>query len=412
MHALLRDLFRTAFTLAAAATVLTCQLQIRGSKALRELVGHTRAVLADNNQAPRSAHDLTRLVFARLRLGELDAARSLLRAYERDEDPGLVLAAHATFLRTTGELVFAADRQRRLERALTRAEQARAKSYCSAALLVHGRYCLGQICDGDTRVRHEQLATTRLLALEGETWQPGRGHYRPTPCNGELCVPQAADASLLVPHSFGMLIASGNRLTRHLKNTLKASHSQSRHRWRPDVSPEQLPALQLIAAAQLGDRAQIAPLYNEVIRQRPDDASLAALNLDAVLQAVSGVRLAAGAGLSERWLRMKPWLPTDCTKLELQGLWAQQHRFGVTLQHELQRELPRERTEAVTIVEVMLEHPEGAQLSLVVANCWQQFVTTVSGDQPFRCALPNQKPLPTNPKTNHDALHRFGFRAR
>lgn len=406
MHALLCGLFRPIFALAASATVLSCQLQIRGSTPLAELVKHTRVALAgmDKIEGPNNAHDLTRLVFANLRLGQVDAARSILRTFQREVDPGLVLAAHATFLRTTGELVLDSKQQRRLERALAQAEQERAESFCSAALLVHGRYCLGQICADDTCLRHEQLATRRLLALEGETWQPGRGHYRPTPCNGELRVPEAADASLLIPHSFGMLIASGNRLTRHLDNTLKASRSPSQHRWRPDVSPEQLPALRLLAACQLGDRAQIASTYRDVVTQRPEDVMLAALNLDAVLQAVTGIRLAAGAGRNGRWLRMNPWLPADCTKLELRGLCAQQHRLGVTLQ--------RERGDAATVVDVQLEHPEHAQLSLVVANRWQQFVTIVSTGQPFRCELPNKKPLPTDPKTNHDALHRFGFRAR
>ena len=273
MHTLLAGLFRTVWALAASTAALTGQLEVLTPTTLSELVRHTRAVLAD--QTPDNGHELARLVFANLRMGDVPAARALLQACQDHKDPFLVLCAHATFLRATGELVLGAEQQRRLERSLARAEREPAHAFCAASLLVHGRYCLAQICAGQTRLAHERLATTRLLALESETWQPGRGHYRPTPSNGKLRVPEAADASLLLPHSFGMLIASGDRLTRHLSNTLKASRSRLRHRWRAAVLPAQAPALRLLAAAQLGDGAQTASAYNEVIRQRADDPSLA-----------------------------------------------------------------------------------------------------------------------------------------
>lgn len=401
LHAVLRLAFSVAPWCAAPA----CQLHVKADVALEEFVEHSKAVLTD--AAPNNAHDLMRFVAANLRLGRLETARSLLQTYRGQDDrgqddPGLVLIAHATFQRATGQLVLDDKQQRHLEAALTRAEGLPARSFCSAALLVHGRYCLGQISSAPRRSRHERLATTRLLSLEAETWQPGRGHYRPTPCNGELRVPQAADASLLIPHSFGMLIATGNRLQRHLANTLRAQRSGSRRRWQADICPGQLPALRLLAAALLGDRDETEGAYHEVLQQRTSAPSLAALQLEAVMQALTGIRIAASAGHDGQWLRLQPWLPNACDALELRGIYAQQHNFAIGLR--------RDRIKDTIRVAVAVAPPERRELRLVVANRSQQHVATLSPEQPFRCELPATSA--TGSKPDDDTQNRLRLRRR
>lgn len=397
---------RLAGVLAASAAFAVGQLEVHGSPPLANLIRHTRAVLAQYK--PRSGTGLARAVVAQLRLGEVSTARRLLTDYTKCDEPALILWAHATFARATGTIALNDTHRNRLERALSRSEQPEARSFCRAMLVVHGRYCLAQLDAPHQRARHERCATTRLLALESQTWQPGRGHYRPTPCNGRLLVPEAADASLLIPHSFGMLIATGDRLTRHLDATLRA-HEEASGGWR-DVLPAQQPALLLLAAAQLGDRKRMARSFPAVVQQRASQPALAALNLNAVFHAVTGARLAAGAGLGNRWLHLKPWLPNAGASLEVRGMLAMGHRLTLALH--------RSEPGAATKVSVQLTTKQPGQLPLVVANRWQQFVTTVTRGQPFTCELPaaaverhKEGPLPTRTKPDHDALQRrFGAR--
>jgi hypothetical protein len=400
MRTPLHAVLRLAFTVAPWCAAPACQLHVQADVALEEFVEHSKSVLTD--AAPNNAHDLMRFVAANLRLGRLETARSLLQTYRGQDAPDLILIAHATFQRATGQLVLEEKQLRHLEDALTRAEGLPARSFCSAALLVHGRYCLGQISSAQSRSRHERLATTRLLSLEAETWQPGRGHYRPTPCNGELRVPEAADASLLIPHSFGMLIATGNRLQRHLTSTLRAQRSGSWRRWQADICPDQFPALRLLAAALLGDRDETEAAYHEVLQQHTSDPSLAALQLEAVMQALTGIRIAASAGHDGQWLRMQPWLPNACDAMELRGLYAQQHNFAI--------ELRRDRVKDAIRVAVAVAPPERRQLKLMVANRWQQHVANLSPEQPFRCELPATSA--TGSKPDHDTQHRLRLRRR
>jgi len=399
----MRTLLRT-IPLAATAALATAQIEVHGAPPIAELIRHTQEALAEHT--PQTGAELARIVVAHLRLGDVPAARQKLLDYAACDEPALILCAHATFARTTGNTAMSKARRTQLERALTKAEQPPALTFSDAMLLVHGRYCFAQLCDSGQRAHHERRATTRLLALEAETWQPGRGYYRPTPCNGRLLVPEAADASLLVPHSFGMLIATGDRLTRHLDGTLRAREDRAGC-WQ-QVLPQQQPALLLLAAAQLGDHERLARAFPAVVSLRATEPELAALNLSAVLHAVTGARLAAGAGLSDRWLHLKPWLPGNCNKLEVRGMLAQCHRLQLTLQ--------RANANATTTVKLKTNEPE--QLPVVVANRWQQFVTTITRELPFACELPKaaptreeKLPLPARPEPDHDALQRR-FRAR
>lgn len=379
----------TSFTPARA------QLQIQGSALLSDLVQHTRLLL--DGLPAQNGQQLWWFVTAHLRLGAADRARQLLRDYQGCDEPDLVLAAFATMRQATGEHLLSAQRRLDLQTALQALEQQPFATFATGALQVHGRLCLAQLDDQQQQARHERLAVARLLQLESETWQPGRGHYRPLPCHGELLVPAAADDSLLQPLSYGMLLASGDRLKRHLDNTLRAAHSGSKLRWHAANKPDETAALRLLAAAQLGDAAMLRVLFAEVAQQRATDATIAARNLDAALQTVSGMRLAAGFASNQNWLRMTPWLPPDLVQLELQGMLAQGSQFAVHLRQDRKHE--------ALMVEVQLQASDASDVPLVVSNSWQQVVGRVATQQPFRCQLPvaakaNQS-LPPHEEANH-----------
>lgn len=403
MHRLSFALLRSAISIGSLLASVTAQLQVCGSHELNELAAHTRRVLAD--QEATNGYELWRFVAAHLRLGDVARARSLLRNHDLTTEPELVLAAFATLQRTTGEQVLTEPRQTALAAALHKAEQLAFASFEKAALQIHGRYCLAQLDATDQRLRHEQIATTRLLALECETWQPGRGHYRPLPCSGQLLVPTAADASILVPLSFGMLLASGDRLTRHLTSTLAAAASGSELRWQQTASTTTTAALLLIAAAQLGDEAAMQKTFATVVKQRAANPTIAALHLDAALQAITGVRLAAGGGLGDRWLRVRPWLPTHTTSLELRAMPAQGNVFGLLL---------RRATGATKLhVEVKAEQQPQHEISLVVGNHYEQFATRILDAKPFVCELATGTPtektaLSSHAKAQHDPTDAIG----
>jgi len=403
MHTLFFRALLRAFALAASSTALSAQLTIHGSEQLAQLAQYTRSVL--HGQSATTSYDLFHMVVAHLRLGQLHDARALLTQHQGSKRPELILAAFATLQRTTGANRLAPAQRRSLERRLKTSEQQPFSNFHEAALQIHGRYCLAQLDNDARRSHHERIATTRLLALESETWQPGRGHYRPTPCHGRLLVPAPADASLLQPLTYGMLLASGDRLAQHLTNTLAAARSDSKLRWQSNQPSNKVASLLLTAAAQIADHTATSEAYAAVIKQRAEDPGTAARNLNAALQAITGVRLAAGAGQNPRWLRLAPWLPDGVDRIDLRGIQILEHELAVSIQR-LQAPLGLR-----TSVNLQRGAPRGLQL--VIGNRWKQFVTTASTKHPFECDLldakeASQKTLPTNPKTDHDTLHQLG----
>lgn len=372
------------------------ELEVVGYPALAHLLAHTRAVLSRPHAPGQDSADLWQMMTALIRLGNLDRAEELLAKHCGTEEPGLVLAAHATWRRLTAPRPTTAGKTRRLlpasrlqllREALKDRERRTFGSYRDAALQIHGRYCLA-LLEPEQRREHERIATSRLLALEAQTWQPGRGHFRPRACNGAIRTPAPADATLLQPLTFGMLLATGDRLSRHLANTVAAARNGSPRRWQQTVADDEAATLLLTAAAQLGDHTTMQQTLGALLPRRAALPGLAARDANAALLAITGLRLAAGGGLDTRFVRITPWLPPDVPRLELRGLRAMQHTFDLTLQAASTG--PQTPTKDELEVTVELSGASQAPMPLVVGNRQQQVVTEVRRGRPAHVRLPRR----------------------
>lgn len=284
----------------------------------------------------------------RLRLGDavgsrrvLATGRERLAAAKHDGGAiGWLVAAHLWHRRATGAAAGSAAGLADLIAALELAAAAPpALDFASEAMLVHGMFCLGSLLDtaaatvagakqplveAPPGARWTARAIDRQIELERRTWQPGRGHFRPRLIDGEVALPQPAEPSLLLPAAAGLLIATGDRLDRHLRTVLEAPLAA------PACSLDgwSLPLLRLVASSQLGLDAAQAAAWSPALADRTAAPGFA---FDALLFAVTGVRIASGAGLDEQWLRCRPWLPPDVQRLEVTPIVAGGCRFALQL---------------------------------------------------------------------------------
>ena len=205
-----------------------------------------------------------RILLGWLRLGEHDRAREVLTARPgptNREEAAWLAAATYWYFRASGDLeairpvVPAFARELSLPMPTDGARNA----FAAEALVVHGMLCCGGLeaaltaspsAASGSGIR--QRAIERWLEVERQAWQPGRGHFRPLLTAGQIVPPEVADASLLVPASAGLLLASGDRFARHLRAVTDdaLAFPDARGFLDPDNA-----ALLLGAATQLGDHA-------------------------------------------------------------------------------------------------------------------------------------------------------------
>ncbi len=315
----------------------TRTLQVTGAAAtLADLLADCRRSL---RQGPATApDDRAHAVLGRLRLGDLEGAREVLDAAPDRTNLAAAcwaIVTHHWYLRASGDLHTVLARLPHLQQALDAADlqQAPPAAFAAAALAAHAWFCLDALhgvaatpspLGPDCRRR----AVHQMLELERQAWQPGRGHFRPRLTGGRIVPPQPPEPSVLAPAAAGMLVATDDRLVRHLRTSLPQLL---------DRAPDDLRATAWLAcaAAQLGDAVLLdaawATLPALARAPGPRTAGDAGRLLDAVLFLITGLRLATGAGVDGGCLRLRPHLPPGHTRLLLQQLAADGARFDLDL---------------------------------------------------------------------------------
>jgi hypothetical protein len=191
-----------------------------------------------------------------------------------------------------------------------------------------------------------------------------------------------------------MLIATGDRMLRHLERVLAdpglvANSTRTGAAWLVPLAP----ALRMAAATQLGDDAARQRVWPELLASDPA-AEHAGLNIDALCYAVTGIRIATGAGV-DTWLRCRPWLPHDLQRLRVRGIAAGGAMLDLTI------DAGHDRLELELTTEANV-----SRLRVVVGAGQEQLVTELLPGQPFRCSL-----LRAQAEANDDARNVGRLRA-
>lgn len=359
--------------------------------------------------APADAEERAHLVLGHLRLGALAAARDLLRAAVGMPDPKAAawnVVAHHWYLRATDDLPPIRRHLPALRDGLlgaARTPMATDATFADAALIVHANFCLGDLMAATDStgagLETTRIATALWLELERQVWQPGRGHFRGRPTRGRIVLPEAADATVLAPAAAGLLIASGDRMQRHLETSLRAllplpGNDRCASAWL------------LAAAAQVGDRPLLLAAWRQATGPAPGGEAVsgadAGRRLDALLFAITGQRVATGAGSDARCVRLRPWLPPGHDRLDLRGILAHGRTFDLSFAQREGPLQPDERDEIPVLgaqpgarlrVRVRLEPTTATRAcAFVIQGDTLQYVVALHGDEAFARSLPLRRP--------------------
>lgn len=394
-----------------------CQLAGQNPALARVLAAATAAAAAARPPVP--GRPLAMQVLVALRGGALGRSADLLAkvgtAPADAEAAAWLAAAHLWHARASGTPVVTDAQWQALTTSLTSLPDEPDQVFVTAAMHVHGLFCLGALGElrghgsipGDPRrvggresgAAWLQRAIERQIALERRAWQPGLGCFRTLVTRGEPAVPAAAEPSTLRPASAGLLLATGDRLPRHLATTLAHWEQAAAPRTVTDV------ALALVTATQLLDDGARARAWAALLAMAdgPLTDDEAGLVLDALLFALTGVRLATGAGLDETWQRAAPWLPPDHDHLTIRGLAAGGACSDVVLQA---RHGPRRSDEADPSAHLAGDGPrlhvqwhlrqshDAAPRTIVLAGPGHQTVQWLAPGDTFTCSLPRQEAHP------------------
>ncbi len=369
---------------AAAQTEPPCLVGAHGALAatLTDLAQRVRAAAAQPVAEPRSR---AFTVLGLLRLGDLGAARRQLDAAFAElrrplaADDAWTIIAHGWYARATGEPLIAARASQLLELA---ADLPHGECFVDEALAVHAWLGLATLPPSHTVATG--AAIERLRALERATWREPRAVF------ADAATPPATDDDL-TPAAAGLLVASGDRLLRHLA----ASLCERADRPAPTLAAA---CDRLAAAVELGDHAATdAQLAIVIARAGQPDAACAGQVLDALWFAITGQRLATGAGLDERPRRLMPTLPAGHQRLVVHGLAA--GAACVTMAIEaLPAPIPADPTSPLaTPIRVTLSRVDpgpARPLQFVVQGSGAQFVCELGPGDTFACSLPAAEARP------------------
>ncbi len=407
---------RAAWSLATVVALATGQGPTQIDEAppvLRRLTAWSWSLAATTPTA--TARDVALRILLHLRAGDGESGwRALAAATANDErDATWLVIAWLWQVRATGTCRLPEAQRTALLASLAPARSApRDASFAGESLRVHALFAAGAVLDrlaiGDRAAEWTAAAVRRQVALEASHWQPERAVFRPFVRDGDVDAPMRADATTLLPPALGMVLATGDCMARHLAqafcDTTPAAGSA------PDGW---CAALRLVAATQRLDERGRRTAWRELVQADPQalPAEHAPLIADAAWFALTGARLATGAGLDESWQRFAPWLPADCERLVVRDLLAGGARYDLAL---TVRDGPLRDDERDDTAHVQDGGPrlhahlrlrataDGAPRTVVFAGDGMQTLQLMHPGETFACSLPRVQAQP------HDDPHPVG----
>jgi hypothetical protein len=195
-----------------------------------------------------------------------------------------------------------------------------------------------------------------------------------------------------------MLVATGDRTLRHLRAVLTEPV--------PDVLPAwarrfatAIPDLATAAAVQAADDEALRRWWPALLADQ--GGADAGRRLDAIVFALTGLRIATGVGVDEGWLRLRPWLPPGHHRLELRGLLAEGAVLDVAItarcgprhadegdDHAILAADPGPRLR----VRVTIRSAAGQRVRVVLEGRGAQYVTSLDPGAVFERSLPTAPP--------------------
>ncbi len=403
--------------LTIGAIAQTARTTIEGAMPeLQRLVAACRAAI--KTPAPPSGRPRAMWVLANLRLADAEGSASALATAKLEgpehELPWLV-AAHLWHVRATGQTDLAiAQWQHLTARAAATTAAPQAATFLDAAMQVHLLFCLGALADAIDQAAHAerwqlgtptarpgaawtQRAIDRQIELERQAWQPGREHFRANLTHGAIVTPESGDALTLVPASAGLLLATSDRMRRHLEHV--ANDVDRDDTTLDDVATA---ALLLLTQTQLMSDSGRQRALERLLRATAGRVSAdhAGLVLDAVLFAITGVRVATGAGLDEAWQRCTPWLPPGHAQLRVRNLLAGGARYDLQLvARDGSRQVDEQDASAnahsdcrLRVTVRCLYTADGRARTVLVAESAMQTMHWLAVGETFSCSLPRAQP--------------------
>jgi hypothetical protein len=350
--------------------------------------------------AAGSGQDLALAVLGHLRRG--DAARSRAALADADassgEDACWLAVARLWHARATGSDGMSPAAGARLLRRLADVRTAPPdRAFVAEAVRAHALLATGALLGGAAGDAWTTNGIQRLLALETGCWHEPRGAFR-----NRTAVPDApsaaSDVATLLPAAAGLLLATGDRMSRHLGAVLADTAPI------PGTTSPLAAAWRLAAATQLLDDAHRASAWRELAAAATASTGDAnAWLVDAALFAVTGVRLATGAGIDEAWQRFAPWLPPGCDRLVVRNLLAGGGRYDLDVEARdgPLRDDERDGTAHLggagrrlfAIIALRSSH-DGAGRAILVSSASVQTMHWLAPGETFACSLPCAQPQP------------------
>ena len=278
------------------------------------------ALARNHDETLRSASQerLAHALLGWLRLGNrlcaqetLDAMIARTEAEHRAADAAWAVVATFWAWRATADLEARTSDWSRVERAVRTVLASRPTDLREAALRAHAIACAAELAADDRASGYVQHARSALLEFESRHWSEEHGAFV------DLGSPPSRHG--LHPCAIGMLAATGDRAERNARRCLSGNDGA--------------PSLDTLVAKAQFESVDGRDLAARVVSDAGDEPGR---ELDAVLFALTGLRLATGPGVDAQWLRLRPRLPAGFDRMRIDGLASDGYAIAFTFERSAQ----------------------------------------------------------------------------